>query len=121
VFESVVAVPEGRSLVVRVTRGERSSIVYVEGESDSAGARRLGVELRSVCNRYPLVVLDCAGLRFLGSTGLEVLLDAHRRARVRGHVLRIVVSSPAVLAVLRVSGADRELAVFGTMDAALTT
>jgi anti-anti-sigma factor len=110
-------VADGQALTIRVCRGRRSAIVAVEGESDSASAHRLGRELRALCSRYTLVVVDCLGLRFLGSTGLAVVLDAH----LHGNVLRLVVSTPAVLAVLRVSRMDRELAVFGTMNDALTT
>jgi anti-sigma B factor antagonist len=114
-------VVDGQALVIRVCRGTRSAIVAVEGESDSASAHRLGVELRALCAQYTLVVVDCLGLRFLGSTGLTVLLDAHLHARARGNVLRLVINTPAVLAVLRLSGLDGRLAVFGSMNDALTT
>jgi anti-sigma B factor antagonist len=112
-------VADGQVLTIRVCRGTRSAIVAVEGESDAASAHRLGLELKALCSQYTLVVVDCVGLRFLGSSGLTVVLDAHLHARARGNVLRLVVSTPAVLAVLRVSGLDRELDVFGTMNDAL--
>lgn len=112
-------VADGQVLTIRVSRGTRSAIVAIEGESDSASAHRLGVELRSLAARYTLVVVDCLGLRFLGSSGLTVILDAHLHARAHGNVLRLVINTPAVLAVLRVSGMDRELAVFGSMNDAL--
>ena len=119
--EADTLVADGQALTIRVCRGSRSAIVAVEGESDSASAHRLGRELRALCSQYTLVVVDCLGLRFLGSTGLTVVLDAHLHAKARGNVLRLVVSTPAVLAVLRVSRMDQELAVFGTMNDALTT
>lgn len=110
----------GQVLTIRVCRGSRSAIVAVEGESDVVSSCRLGRELRDLCAQYTLVVLDCLGLRFLGTSGLIVLLDAHLRAAEAGNVLRFVVNTPAVLAVLRISGLDREFAVFGTMNDALT-
>ncbi|MEO6081736.1 MAG: STAS domain-containing protein [Umezawaea sp.] len=112
-------VADGQVLTIRVCRGTRSAIVAVEGESDSASAHRLGLELRALCSQYTLVVVDCVGLRFLGSSGLTVVLDAHLHARARGNVLRLVINKPAVLATLRVSGLDRELDVFVTMNDAL--
>ncbi|WNV86104.1 STAS domain-containing protein [Umezawaea sp. Da 62-37] len=112
--------PVGHALTIRVVRGRRSAIVRVDGESGIDSADRLGRELLGLCERFPFVVVDCEGLTFLGSAGLAVLIRVAVDARERRHELRFVITKPAVLAVVRVSGADAVLSVFSSMNEALT-
>jgi anti-sigma B factor antagonist len=59
----------------------------VRGEIDLASAPALERELRDAERPARRVVLDLAGLEFIDSTGIHVLVDAQRRAEINGHQL----------------------------------
>jgi anti-anti-sigma factor len=85
-----------------------STTVRVAGEVDLACAHRLRAALRGLTGD---AVLDCSELSFIDSTGLSVLLGAHRRFEAEGRRLRLVGVSPAVHRTLHVAGLDRVLLV----------
>ena len=62
----------------RVTAAQSNGavVVRVEGDLDLEGAPRLRATLEGL---DPPIVLDCANLEFLDSTGIAVLVEARRR------------------------------------------
>src|SRR5690242_5139905 len=64
------------------------------------------------------VVLDLAPLSFLDSTGLGLLVSAHRRAAEVGGELRLAQPSQAIQRVLHVTGLDQVVAIFATAEEA---
>lgn len=82
-------------------------------------------DLRAVYDREvdavpcPRVVVDLAGVEFLGSAGVAVLLDLGDAARGRGG--RIVLAAPSAAArrVLGLLRLERELPVCGTVEEAV--
>ncbi|WNV87430.1 STAS domain-containing protein [Umezawaea sp. Da 62-37] len=109
----------GVLLTTSTSRRRNRTVVRVDGEARARDAGRLEAELLAACGTTKLVVLDFTGLTFLGGKVLTVVLAAHEAASTRGHQLRLVVDSPAVSAVLRVSGVGALLAVFGSLRDAL--
>jgi anti-sigma B factor antagonist len=81
-----------------------SATIRIAGEVDLACAHQLRAALRSLNGD---AVLDCSELSFIDSTGMSVLLGAHRRFEAEGHRLRLVGVSQAVHRTLRVAGLDR--------------
>jgi anti-sigma B factor antagonist len=94
-------------------------VVHADGEIDILTAPLLREQLQKA---YPaasppqIVVADLTGVRFLGSAGLSVLLEADRTCRARSTPLRVVAPSPATIRPLRVTGIDRVLDVVESMS-----
>lgn len=63
------------------------------------------------------VVADLSGVDFIDSSGLGVLVQAHRTALERDNRL-LVVGSPPVLKLLRLTGLDTVLETFADLPAA---
>jgi anti-sigma B factor antagonist len=79
--------------------------VTAAGEVDACTAPRLHAELEAQLQRRPPeLVIDLSGIRFLGSSGLTVLVAAHRSAHDRDVALRLIATTRAVTGALRVTG-----------------
>ena len=82
--------------------------------------------LRDALLRLPLeslsaVVVDLAGLTFMDSSGLGVLVAAQKKLRPGGGSLRVVCGGGPVLRMLEITGLLGTIAVFATVDEALGT
>ena len=60
------------------------------GEIDMSSVGTLAQTLASLSRTAPSVVVDLADVRFLDSTGIAVLVIAHRRAVAAGQALTVV-------------------------------
>jgi anti-sigma B factor antagonist len=78
------------------------------GEIDLYTAPRLHGELVAILSGdEPVqVVVDMSGIEFCDSTGMNVLLAAHRRAREQGGDLELAAPRPAIRKVLQVTGLE---------------
>jgi anti-sigma B factor antagonist len=87
----------------------------VSGEIDLYTAPRLHGELvTALAGESPVrLVVDMSGVEFCDSTGMNVLLAAHRRAREHGGDLELAGPRPAVRKVLQVTGLET---VFTVLD-----
>ena len=52
------------------------------------------------------IVVDMSGVEFCDSTGMNVLLAAHRRAREQGGDLELASPRPAIRKILQVTGLE---------------
>lgn len=96
-------------------------VVDVRGEVDLGSARVLGRHLSLVLARQaPATILDLSGLAFLDCAGLRVLLSVSWHAAAYGGSLVLAAPRPIVVKLLRVTGADRHLAIVPTVAEALT-
>jgi anti-sigma B factor antagonist len=67
-----------------------------------------------------VIVVDMTGTRFCDSAGLTVLVRAHRRAVADDGELRLVIpAGSAVSRIFAITGLDRVISLFGSLDAAL--
>lgn len=64
-------------------------------------------------------VVDMSRTRFCDSAGLHLLIAAHKQARADGGGLVLAVSGRAVLRLLEITGADRVLLCFASLEEAL--
>lgn len=78
--------------------------VAVRGDVDLATADRLQAAVAPLLRPRAEVVLDCAGVGFLDSTGLRVLLALNRAARADGGTLVLEAPPEAVTRVLALAG-----------------
>jgi anti-sigma B factor antagonist len=82
-------------------------VLEIGGEIDVYTAPRLRerlVDLVGTGNAH--VVVDLARVDFLDSTGLGVLVGAHRRLRAGGGSLRLVIPHERLLKIFRITGLD---------------
>jgi anti-sigma B factor antagonist len=92
---------------LRVARSRRGDdqVLHLHGELDLANVGTLHSEVLQVeaddCNG---IVFDLRELKFLDSTGIHLLAEAHRRASGRGRKVAIAVGDGVVRRVLQVSG-----------------
>lgn len=71
----------------------------------SAGAERL--------------IVDMSGTEFCDSTGLNVLVRAHKRLEEAGGELLLVATEPTLLRIFKVTGMDTMFHLFASLDEAL--
>ena len=103
---------------VDVTKGV--PVVAVPEEVDITSAAELRAALvEAAADGHKTLVVDMTGTRFCDSAGLHVLVHAHKRALADGGDLLLAVQAPAVLRVLEITGIDRVIPAFATVDVAL--
>lgn len=107
-------------LVLRREEHGESTVVGVGGELDAHTAPRLQAELLEVITGGGTrLVLDLRGLTFLDSTGLGVLLAAHRRLRALDGSLVVVSNRAAVTRLFRITAVDSVIALHTDLEHAL--
>jgi anti-anti-sigma factor len=83
------------------------AVVAVRGELDMSTAAELSRSLAPVLDQHPqAVTMDLAGLEFIDSTGLTLLVRTAKRLQEHEAVLRLASPSPAVRRVLELVGLD---------------
>ena len=93
--------------------GGDPTVVWAVGDLDLAVAARLGAEIEPHLVPGATVVMDCAGITFIDSLGLRVLVRATRIAdQVQARFALAAVPEP-VNRVLRLSGLSSRFTVFG--------
>lgn len=95
------------------------AVLVLRGELDLATVPSLRDRLLDVVRTHRSVILDLAGLGFLDSTGLGLLVSAVKRLQERDGTLVVAAPSPAVVRLLEVSGLDAHLVVSESSEAAL--
>jgi anti-sigma B factor antagonist len=75
--------------------------------------------LRAAAAGPGTLVVDMTGTRFCDSSGLHVLIAAHKRARAGGHQLLLVIPDLTVLRVFTLTGVDQVIPVFTTVAEAV--
>jgi anti-sigma B factor antagonist len=100
----------------------RVVVVTMPAEIDVTNADRIGGELSAaIASGAGIVVADMTGTRFCNSSGISMLVLAHRQAAANGAELRLVVLSAAVLRALKLVRMDCLLPIYASLDAALTS
>lgn len=94
---------------LEVTAEQRDGhvVVHLAGDLDVATAPRVRAALLEAIAGSPNVVVECAALDFLDSTGLGVLIAARTRARSAGGSLLLTGVRPQLERLLAVTGVDR--------------
>lgn len=100
-----------------------ATVITIAGELDLASSPELEEQLELVFNsgaHAGPVVLDLRKLAFMDSTGLSVLVKAHRAAEEAGRELCLVKGQPQVQRLLNLTGvADRLRVIDAPEDAVL--
>ena len=98
---------------------QRRTIVKLCGELDIANAPDLRERLLAILSRRTPnnLVLDLSKLEFIDSSGIAVLVNTERRARLLGCALVLVAPQAAVSRVLQICGLNHHFLIFETISA----
>jgi anti-sigma B factor antagonist len=99
-----------RSTIVRAEDGQ-GVVLSLAGELDLDASSELRAALVEACDQRLGVVVDLAGVTFVDSSALGVLVGAARRLQADGCRLTVRSASSRVHAVLVMTGLDRLLDV----------
>ena len=93
-------------LDIEVERGAEQILIRMRGEVDLSNAASVQEAIDSAREEEPdrSIVVDLAGLEFIDSTGLSVLVGATRRSRENGNRLQVRGATGQVRRVLEVAG-----------------
>ena len=94
-------------------------VVTAPEEIDITTAYRLRSALAAAVRGHATVVVDMTRTHACDTAGLHVLVRAHRRALAQGGELRLVAPSPDVRRLFAVTGLDRVIRHFASLDEAL--
>jgi anti-anti-sigma factor len=109
--------PEVR-LPVEVVRGVPVVTAPEEIDITNAAALRAAL-LEAAAHGRGAMVADMSGTQFCDSPGLHVLVRAHQGARAEGRELLLVVPATTVLRVFAITGIDRMIPNFSSLEDAL--
>jgi anti-anti-sigma factor len=116
----VVGTADLGRLRVEVGQQGRSAVFAPAGELDHHTADLLSEPLDAALDAgINRLVIDCSGLEFCDSTGLNVLLSARLRADAAGGAVHLAAMRPTVARVFEITGADTVFTVHATLDQAL--
>ena len=94
-------------------------VVTAPEEIDITTAYRLRSALAAAVRGHATVVVDMTRTHACDTAGLHVLVRAHRRALAHGGELRLVASRPDVRRLFAITGLDRVIRHFASLDEAL--
>ncbi|SDJ55262.1 STAS domain-containing protein [Streptomyces indicus] len=108
-----------RPLTVDHTSDRRGTLLTLCGELDYEATGCVQEALRHVrLSAGERLVLDLSAVTFCDSNGVTLLVGAHRTARAQDADLAVTGLLPPVAKVLRITGLDTVLAVYGTPEEA---
>ncbi len=107
-------------LHVEVGQQGKSTVITPSGELDHHTADVLAEPIDAAVDAGATrLVLDCSGLEFCDSTGLNVLLGARLRVEALGGGVHLAAMRPTVARVFEITGADAVFTVHDTLEQAL--
>lgn len=108
--------------IVSSSRDGDWRVVTVNGEIDVHTGPALRDHLLSAFSQgEDTVVVDLSQVSFLDSSGLGVLVTAHKRARTTNGELRIAACRPPVSTIFQITALDRAFCIYPTVEEALAT
>lgn len=107
-------------LLVEVREEGASAVVTPAGELDHHTADLLREPLEEcLAKGFNRLVIDCSGLEFCDSTGLNVLLGARLKADAAGGGVHLAGMQPMVARVFEITGAEAVFTLHDSLEAAL--
>jgi anti-anti-sigma factor len=96
------------------------AVAMLPAEMDVTNADEIREHLLSIVNQgASVLVADMGRTTFCDSAGVTVLVRTFRRATEGGTRFRLVLTNPAVLRVLEITGVDRRIDTYATVAEAL--
>lgn len=111
--------PVGGYSVVTAVDGHYT-VLALSGVIDMASAPdiadQVGAALRS---RPPLLIFDLTSVTFLATTGMSILMEAHRRCGEMSLDCRVVAHGPVTLRPMQLLGIDHILQLYDSVELAV--
>jgi anti-sigma B factor antagonist len=96
-------------------------VVAAPEEIDITNAAELRAAVLEAAGLGPaLVVVDMSRTRFCDSAGLNALVAADRLVRAEGGEMRLVIVGEAIVRIVALTGVDRVIPIFVSLEEALT-
>jgi anti-sigma B factor antagonist len=96
------------------------AVVVLPVEIDMANAHQVRQELYSaLATGVAVVVADMTATTFCDSMGCRTLVMADKQARAGNAELRLAIPSASVLRIMAITGMDRMLRIYPSLDVAL--
>ena len=104
-------------LTLTVHPNGQGTILNVGGEVDLATAPQLHAKLIDLLEvgEASSILVDLTPLTFMDSTGLTVLLAAHKRAQADRRSIRLICPAGPVLRVFQLTGAEQILSIHSSL------
>ncbi len=97
----------------------QQAVVALPEHMDESNAGQFGEELLSVINRgATALIADMTATIWCDHAGADAVVRAFQRAVISGTELRLVVTTPHVSRVLSLSGLDRLVCIYPSLEAA---
>jgi anti-sigma B factor antagonist len=97
-------------------REERGAVVAsLSGEVDLESSPRARELLLGLVRGGRKVLVDLSGVKYLDSSGVASLIEAHQLARRSGTAFALVAVSPAAMRVLQLARLDRVFTIHPTL------
>jgi anti-sigma B factor antagonist len=110
---------EAAELIIRTTDAGEYVTMQLVGDLDLEGAPELTAELKALIGPRP-VVLDLSGVEFMDSSGLGVLVGAHKEAAALGGALVLAAPGPRVQKIFKITKLHKVFTVHETLEEAVT-
>jgi stage II sporulation protein AA (anti-sigma F factor antagonist) len=108
----------GLSVVSTAADGIR--VLTLAGEVDRDTGQTLREALDASGTPYPHIVVDLSRVTFMDSTGINILIAAHRSLTEAGGWIRLAAPTEAVLRLLQIVGVDTVIDCRETLHQALS-
>lgn len=106
---------------IQIQEYKRLAIVAVAGRVDSATSADLETALQTLMDKGKKnLVLDLAGVEFLSSSGLRVLVNAYKACKAAGE-LCVAQPSERAASSLSIAGVDTLFTIHPTREAAVAS
>ena len=97
---------------VEINKVNEETIVVIEGRLDTVTAPELDKQIRPLYAESGIkVVFDCNALEYVSSSGLRVVLTAHKMLTAKGSKFALRGLSPEVRSVFDLTGFSRILTI----------
>ncbi|MHB9150891.1 MAG: STAS domain-containing protein [Thermoleophilia bacterium] len=112
----------GMNVLIDTSTTDGAFIIHVDGELDVYTAPQLKDAIaEGISQGLRLVVVDLTRVGFLDSTALGVLVGGRRSAHEEGGDVVLVVDSPHLEKMFRITGFETMFGIHRTVDEALAT
>jgi anti-sigma B factor antagonist/stage II sporulation protein AA (anti-sigma F factor antagonist) len=95
----------------------RVHTLALKGRIDALNAPGLDEQLEEAGRQHATIVLDMAAVTYVSSSGLRVMLLAHRRQRQANGQLVLCNVPPRIMQILQLAGFDRILTIGSSLAA----
>ena len=112
---------DGDLLHIETEERPEGMVAHVSGEVDLANVVRLKQAIQPALRNCRNVILDLSHLRYMDSTGLYVLADAHKASQHHNCQLVVVGASPTITKIMRIFGLDGQAPLVSSLDEAIDT